>query len=203
MSKPPETKISKAQYKTLLRRAMDKTPVANQQSQALQMQQMLGMSNPMDMMGGQPQMQSPMVPQMQPQMQAPMQPQMSPEVPAAPSALDPAQAQAQPAVPNIPATQDMGSMLQRAAQVWQEIENGLGGQLWSRLSQSIGNTEPDQSKSFVQAALAYQQNPEGIENDRVKQFLASLFPDLPSAVTSEGMQQEEDPLVGLINQHLE
>lgn len=188
MMKPPETKISKAQYRALLRRSMDSTPVTNQQSQAMQIQQMFGQMMQPQM---QPQMPTPGIPGMPEQM--PMQPQM-------PSA-DPAMQAEPPAVPNIPPTQDMGQLLQSAAQMWQEIQAGLGGQLWARLAKSIGDTDPDPSKSFVQAAVAFQQNPEGISNDRVKQFMASLFPQQPSAVTPQGA--EEDPLTALISQYLE
>lgn len=192
MMKPPETKISKAQYKALLRRSMDSTPVSEQQSQAMQMQQMFG-----QMM--QPQMQQPqgMSGMMPPQEVAPqgMPPQM--QMPSS----DPAMQVEQPVAPNIPPTMDMGQLLQSAAQMWQEIQAGLGGQLWTRLAQSAGDTDPDPSKSFIQAAVAFQQSPESIANDRIKQFMATLFPQQPSAVTPQGA--EEDPLTALISQHLE
>ncbi len=193
MMKPPETKISKAQYRTLLRRSMDSTPVADQQSQALQMQQMFG------------QMMQPQMPMQQPGMSGMMpQQEMAPPSPSPQTQMpgsDPAMQAEQPMAPNIPPTQDTGQLLQNAAQMWQEIQAGLGGQLWARLAQSMGDTDPDPSKSFVQAAVVFQQNPEGIANDRIKQFLASLFPQQPSAVTPQGA--EEDPLTALISQHLE
>ena len=141
-----QPKISKMQYKALLLRALEREPVAQQQSQALGMQQMLG--------GMQ---QAPEMSVMQPPQ--PMdQGIIQPEAP-------PVQAPAQPgAVP----VQDA---IAQAEQAWMEIKDTLGGQLWTRLSKSAKPGE-----QFINEAVMYLRNPVGMTDERKRNFFAGIFP---------------------------
>lgn len=168
-----QTKISKNQYKAILERALNRTPAAEQQSQALNMQGMMG-----------PQASGMGLPTLQGRV-AGIQGVSVPTGTQAPMMPMPA------SLGQDPQTQAM------AAQAWAEIKDTVGGALWARLSRS-----PSPDQAFIEAATQYLGNPEAIVDPRVKSFMAGVFPPQPQDISQQPKAPQEDPLTSLIMSNL-
>lgn len=189
INQKPQTKISKAQYKALLNRMMMSTPPEQQQSQAGMMQQMIPGAGPPPVSMGGAEAVDPMALQAQMPLQTPGMVEAPPTQQMTPQAPPIAQEQQTPQIP-IPGNEQQ--IAEKAAMVWQEIADGLGGALWQRLSATAGMQSTNPGESFIQAAIALNQNPAAIPDERVKQFLTSVLPPEQSAV--DPVADMQDPL---------
>jgi hypothetical protein len=169
-----QTKLSRAQYQTLLDRTMSRRPVEQQVSSFQDLQGIMAPgADPQSegLMQGPPPQAPPVSPMLNPRQQLgmPEEPQM--EIPT----------------PPMSSSGGLQDAISQAEQAWMKLKDGMGGQLWARLAMTAKDTmgkRPD--AAFVESMIKFQRDPESIKDDRIKEFLVSIVgvPQQPTSLLS-------------------